>query len=87
MQIKHIDNELKTKVRGVDLSKVLNLFVFIRIYFLESNESAPWSILKNIFKKSLSTMVNKTLIDFLKPNFLKFNDLTETDLSMFWNSS
>ena len=41
MQIKHIDNELKIKVKEFFLSKVLNLLVFIRIFFLESNESAP----------------------------------------------
>ena len=41
MHIKHIDNELKIKVREFFLSKALNLWVFIDISFLESNESAP----------------------------------------------
>ena len=38
-------------------------------------------------KKSLSTIVNKRLIDFLKPKLLRFIDLTDTDLIMFCNSS
>ena len=83
MQIKHIDNELKIKVRLFFLSNVFSLLVFIRIIFLESNESAPCSILKNIFKNNLSINVNKTLIDFLKPKLLRFIDLTDTDLSIF----
>ena len=83
MNIKHIDNVLKIKVREFFLSKALYLWVFIDIFFLESNESAPWSILKNIFKKSLSTIVNKTLIDFLKPKLLRFIDLTDIDLIIF----
>ena len=83
MKIKHIDNELKIKVREFFLSKVLNLSVFIRIFFLESNESAPCSILNNIFKNSLSITVNKKLIDFLNPKLLRFIDLTDTDLSIF----
>ena len=41
MQIKHIDNELQIKVRGDASFEVLNLLVFIRIFFLESRESAP----------------------------------------------
>jgi hypothetical protein len=41
MQIKHIDNEFKIKVREFFLSEVLNLLVFTSIFFLESNESAP----------------------------------------------
>ena len=41
MHIKHIDNELKIKVRGFFLSKALYLLVFKVIFFLESNESAP----------------------------------------------
>mgnify|MGYP004221885971 CR=1 FL=1 len=83
MQIKHIDNELKIKVKEFFSLKVLNLLVFIRIFFFESNESAPWSILKKIFKNSLSTIVNKTLNDFLNPKLLRFIDLTDTDLIMF----
>ena len=83
MQIKHIDNELTIKLTGLPLSVFLNLFVFIRIFSLEIRESAPCSTLKNIFKNSLSTNVNKTLIDFFKPKFLKFTDLTENDLIIF----
>ena len=41
MHIKQIDNELKIKVREFFLSKALYLKVFIDIFFLESNESAP----------------------------------------------
>ena len=64
MQIKHIDNELTKKERGFKFLKVLNLSVLTTTSCLERRESAPCSILKNIFKKSLSTNVNKTLIDF-----------------------
>jgi len=83
MKIKHIDNVLTINENGFNFSKVLNLSVLIRISFLESSESAPCSILKNIFRNNLSINVNKTLIDFLKPNFLKLIDLTDTDLRMF----
>ena len=41
MQIKHIDNVLTITVRDVEGEKVLNLFVFILTFFLESNDSAP----------------------------------------------
>ena len=41
MHIKHIDNELKIKVKEYFLSKALYRLVFIDISFLESNESAP----------------------------------------------
>ena len=41
MQIKHIDNVLTITVRDVEGEKVLNLFVFIFNFFLESNDSAP----------------------------------------------
>ena len=41
MHIKHIDNELKIKVREFFLSKALYRWVFMYIVFLESNESAP----------------------------------------------
>ena len=41
MQIKHIDNVLTITVRDVEGEKVLNLFVFIFIFFFESNDSAP----------------------------------------------
>ena len=83
MKIKHIDNVLTINENGFNFSKVLNLSVLIRISFLESSESAPCSILKNIFRNNLSINVNKTLIDFLKPNFLKLIDLTDTYLIMF----
>ena len=66
---------------------VLNLLVFIIIFFFASNDSAPWSILRNIFWNNLSTKINKTLKDFLNPKLRKFIDLTETDLIIFWNSS
>ena len=61
--------------------------VFIIIFFFESNDSAPWSILRNIFWNNLSTKINKTLKDFFSPKFLKFIDLTDTDLMIFWSSS
>ena len=66
---------------------VLNLLVFIIIFFLENNDSAPCSILRNIFWNNLSTKINKTLKDFLNPKFRKFIDLTDTDLIIFCNSS
>ena len=87
MPIKHIDNVLTIKLRRFDLVSVRNLVVFIIIFFLENNESAPCSILKNIFKNNLSIKDSMTLNDFLKPRFRKFIDLTETDFIIFWNSS
>ena len=66
---------------------MLNLLVFIIIFFFESNDSAPWSILRNIFWNNLSTKINKTLKDFFSPKFRKFIDLTDTDLMIFWSSS
>ena len=87
MQIKHIDNVLTTNANGVDLNVVLNLSAFIIIFFLDSNESAPCSILTNMFKNNLSKTVNNTLNDFLKPKFRKLIDLTEIDLIIFCNSS
>ena len=87
MQIKHIDNVLTITVRDVEGEKVLNLLVFIKIFFLESNDSAPLSILRKIFWNNLSTRINKTLKDFFNPKFRKFIDLTDTDLMIFWNSS
>jgi hypothetical protein len=41
MQIKHIDNVLTITLRDVEGLKVLNLLVFILIFFFESNDSAP----------------------------------------------
>ena len=76
MKIKHIDNVLTKKVKGVDFWILLNLWGFMIIFFFENKESAPCSILKNIFRKSLSTKVNKALKDFLRPKLRKFIDLT-----------
>ena len=41
MQIKHIDNVLTITLKDFKGCEVLNLFVFIIISFLESNDSAP----------------------------------------------
>ena len=41
MQIKQIDNVLTITLKDFKGYKVLNLFVFIFIFFLESNDSAP----------------------------------------------
>ena len=41
MQIKHIDNVLTITLRGFEGLEVLNLLVFIIIFFLENNDSAP----------------------------------------------
>ena len=41
MQIKHIDNVFTIKLRDEEGQKVLNLLVFILIFFLDSNDSAP----------------------------------------------
>ena len=87
MQIKHIDIVLKITLRGFEGWEVLNLFVFIIIFFFESNDSAPWSILRKIFWNSLSTKIKKTLNAFLNPKVRIFIDLTETDLIRFCNSS
>ena len=87
MQIKQIDNVLTITLKGFEEWKILNLFVFIIISFFESNDSAPWSILRNIFWNNLSTNINKTLKDFLNPKIRKFIDLTDIDLIIFWNSS
>ena len=83
MQIKQIDNVLTITLRDVEGYKVLNLSVFMIIFFFDNNDSAPWSILRNIFLNNLSTKINKTLKDFFNPKFLKFIDLTDTDLMIF----
>ena len=41
MPIKHIDNVLTITLKDFEGYKVLNLFVFILIFFLESNDSDP----------------------------------------------
>ena len=87
MQIKHIDNVLTITLADFEGWKVLNLLVFIEISFFENNDSAPWSILRNIFWNNLSTKLNKTLKDFFNPKLPKFIDLTDTDLMIFWSSS
>ena len=69
MQIKHIDNVLTNTLRDLEGWKVLNLLVFIIIFFFDNKESAPCSILTNILRKSLSTNVKNTFRDFFKPKY------------------
>ena len=83
MKIKHIDIVLKIDERIFGFFMALYLFILRLNDFLASRESAPCSILSKIFKNNLSTISRIVLIDFFKPNFRKFIDLTDADLSIF----